>query len=418
MSQLFRSEAVKRIRSPEQIDRMMQVTGSPGWIALVTLGAIIVAAILWGIFGSLPTHVAAKGILLSGADGTQKVVANGTGLLSNLLVKSGEKVRRGQVIAKLELDEIRQKIADLERELTTIKSQRTQQEAFWKTYAADQKRNYAQQRTALQGNLASTEKTLVSLRQILDSFEKLFKDGYASQIQVEQAREKLFQTQASRDQIRNEINQISVNELDLDNKRNQALQSYDDRILQTTFQLNETRGQLADSGVVRSPVHGRVVLVEAEPNTVVSAGTAIATLEYGDNVLHGVLYAPATSGKEIKPGMRANISPSTVKREQFGTIVGEVEYVADFPATTSAINRLLNNDQLVSSITAEGPVILVRVTLKADPATVSGFAWSSRQGPPVTLSSGTIATADITTIERRPITYVIPALRRWLGIDA
>ncbi|MGG2362759.1 hypothetical protein ACE4Z5_28095, partial [Salmonella enterica] len=79
----------------------------------------------------------------------------------------------------------------------------------------------------------------------------LFKDGYASQIQVEQAREKLFQTQASRDQIRNDVNQIAVNELDLDNKRNQAMQSYDDRILQTTFQLNETRGQLVDSGVVR-----------------------------------------------------------------------------------------------------------------------------------------------------------------------
>lgn len=418
MSQLFRSEAVKRIRSPEQIDRMMQVTSSPAWMALATLGAIIVAAILWGLFGSLPTHVSAKGILLSGADGTQKVVASGAGLLSKLSVKGGDEVKRGQVIAKLELDEIKQKIADLERELSTIGGQRAQQEAFWKTYSADQKRNFAQQRAALQGNLASTEKTLVSLRQILESFEKLFKDGYASQIQVEQAREKLFQTQASRDQIRNQVNQISVNELDLDNKRNQALQSYDDRILQTTFQLNETRGQLDESGVVRAPVDGRVVLVEAEPNTVVSAGTAIVMLEYGDNVLHGVLYAPATSGKEIKPGMRANVSPSTVKREQYGTIVGEVEYVSEFPATREAINRLLNNDELVSSITADGPVIQIRVTLKRDPSTVSGFTWSSRQGPPVTLSSGTIATTDITTTERRPITYVIPALRRWLGVDA
>jgi HlyD family secretion protein len=418
MAELFRSEAVKRIRSPEQIDRMMQVTGSPGWIALATLGAIIVAAILWGLFGSLPTHVSAKGILLSGADGTQKVVASGSGLLSQLSVKGGDEVKRGQVIAKLELEEIKQKIADLERELTTIQGQRGQQEAFWKTYSADQRKNFAQQRAALQANLASTEKTLVSVRQILESFEKLFKDGYASQIQVVQAREKVFQTQASRDQTRNEINQIAVNELDLDNKRNQAMQSYDDRILQTTFQLNETRGQLADTGVVRAPVDGRVVLVEAEANTVVSAGTAIVTLEYGDNALHGVLYAPATSGKEIKPGMRANVSPSTVKREQYGTIVGDVEYVSDFPATTQAINRLLNNDQLVASITAEGPVILVRVTLKRDPATQSGFAWSSRQGPPVTLSSGTIATTEITTVERRPITYVIPALRRWFGVDA
>jgi HlyD family secretion protein len=58
----------------------------------------------------------------------------------------------------------------------------------------------------------------------------------------------------------------------------------------------------------------------------------------------------------------------------------------------------------------------VRVALERDPNTVSGFRWSSPGGPPVKLSAGTIATAEIVTETRAPITLIIPILRQKLGI--
>jgi HlyD family secretion protein len=49
-------------------------------------------------------------------------------------------------------------------------------------------------------------------------------------------------------------------------------------------------------------------------------------------------------------------------------------------------------------------------------STRSGFRWTSHQGPDFTFGSGTLCEGKITLAQRRPITLVVPALRRWLGI--
>jgi HlyD family secretion protein len=44
--------------------------------------------------------------------------------------------------------------------------------------------------------------------------------------------------------------------------------------------------------------------------------------------------------------------------------------------------------------------------------TPSGYAWSNGKGPALTLSSGTVAEGDVTVETRRPISYVIPWLKK------
>jgi HlyD family secretion protein len=51
-----------------------------------------------------------------------------------------------------------------------------------------------------------------------------------------------------------------------------------------------------------------------------------------------------------------------------------------------------------------------------DPKTPSGFRWSSSQGPPVEIFSGTLVSASIVTEEKRPISYVLPILRSAMGM--
>ena len=40
--------------------------------------------------------------------------------------------------------------------------------------------------------------------------------------------------------------------------------------------------------------------------------------------------APSVHGKQIKPGMRIQIAPTTVKQEEYGFMVGTVTYVAGY----------------------------------------------------------------------------------------
>jgi HlyD family secretion protein len=57
------------------------------------------------------------------------------------------------------------------------------------------------------------------------------------------------------------------------------------------------------------------------------------------------------------------------------------------------------------------------VRIELDPAdTPSGFKWSSRRGPPLEVSSGTLCAAQIVTEHDKPITLVLPIMKEKLGL--
>jgi len=416
MDEIFRKEALKRLQSPEQLDRLMEVSGPSGWIAVTAVTAVLGAALVWAVLGSLPTHVKGEGIMLQGAGGTQAVVANAAGTLREVLVKTNDTVRKGDIIARVTLFDTLQAERDAERQIAAITAERTQQESYYRTYIADQKRNLTIQRANLQTALRTAEAKIAAQRDILNGLERLLKDGYTTQIQVEQAREKLYQSQAERDQNRLDIAQLAAKELEFENERTRALQEIDTRLLDANARLADARDRRVTSGVLLSPVDGRVVLVEGEPNTTVNAGSALVTIEYGEPRIEVVAYVDAAEGKKAQHGMRVNVSPTTAKPEEYGTILGHVESVADFPATRESMMRVLNNDKLVEKMSTAGPPIAMRVSLQLNPATPSGFAWSSGTGPKKPVTTGTLAMVQITVAERAPITLIIPALKRFFGL--
>jgi HlyD family secretion protein len=58
-----------------------------------------------------------------------------------------------------------------------------------------------------------------------------------------------------------------------------------------------------------------------------------------------------------------------------------------------------------------------RVCLVRDPGnTRNGFKWSSGQGPAQVIQPGAPCGATLVVDERRPYTYLIPALRRGTGL--
>jgi HlyD family secretion protein len=119
----------------------------------------------------------------------------------------------------------------------------------------------------------------------------------------------------------------------------------------------------------------------------------------------------------VKPGMQVRIEPSSVKREEFGTMVGTVTTVSDFPITPQGMAAVLHNDTLVSRFSHDGAPYGARVSLEQDATTVSGYRWAVGTGPPVRLSSGTLIRAEVTTRRQRPLDLVVPLIRRLTGID-
>ena len=54
MALLFRQAALKRLSTPEQLDRALHVTTPKGWVALVALLAMAAAIGVWSVKGKSP----------------------------------------------------------------------------------------------------------------------------------------------------------------------------------------------------------------------------------------------------------------------------------------------------------------------------------------------------------------------------
>jgi len=97
---IFRQAALERLSSPEQLDRLMQVTQPRGWLALTALILVLIAGIVWGLFATISTRVTAQGIITRGGN-VANIVATVSGQIHLLKLKRGQIVEEGQTIAVL-----------------------------------------------------------------------------------------------------------------------------------------------------------------------------------------------------------------------------------------------------------------------------------------------------------------------------
>ncbi len=194
----------------------------------------------------------------------------------------------------------------------------------------------------------------------------------------------------------------------------QELLSLQQRINEAEYNVILLRENLELSSKVRSKFSGRVLEVMVEVGHVVNVGMTTLILETGNDVM-AVLYFP-DKARNVQTGKTVQISPSTVKKEEYGTLIGTVTFVSGFPATEMGMMRVLENQMLVRQLTAQGPPIEVRVELQKDDQTASGYRWTSSRGREVKVFSGTTCSSTLSIRDRSPIGMVIPTLKEWIGI--
>jgi HlyD family secretion protein len=415
MTVIFRKVALERLSSPEQLDQMVQVTNPKGWLALTGLGGLIVAALLWGVWGSIPTEALGQGILIR-QGGVSELVAAANGQVEQVLVGIGDTIQRGQPVARIRQDILNRQIQDSRSKLSTLRSEYQQQLRSADEQKRLRARDLAQQRADLERTIATLEKDLVLLQERLGAEQKLLEDGLVTKQTVVTTQQSL---NTKRDELaghRLELNGLELKRLQDDQQLDQQLETRQASIRDLDLQLRELNATLAENVSVVSPFSGRVLEVLADRGDVVTPGSSILTVEVVSEDLMAVLFVPASSGKRVQRGMTVRVSPSTIKREEYGAILGKVTWVAEFPSTARGMKRLLGNEALVTALMTDGPPIQVNVALTRDPSTPTGYRWSSSRGPNLKISSGTLAQGSVIVKEDRPIGLLIPTIREKLGV--
>lgn len=144
----------------------------------------------------------------------------------------------------------------------------------------------------------------------------------------------------------------------------------------------------------------------------IAAGSSPEPTEH----LQAVVYVATADGKRVTNGMEIRVAPASFKPEEHGYMLGRISAVAEFPATTTSMMRVLRNDQLVTQLSQTGAPFEVVADLEVDPGSPSGYRWTSAGGPDSRVQSGTPCTARIAVQSQRPVELVVPAIRKALKL--
>jgi len=108
---LFREPALRKIRSPEQLDALLVLAPPLLWLALGAAGLALAAALAWACLGSVWRSVPGQGIIVRDSNmGLVEVPAPRSGSLRQVLVAVGDPVEPGQVLARFDLPDLLRQI--------------------------------------------------------------------------------------------------------------------------------------------------------------------------------------------------------------------------------------------------------------------------------------------------------------------
>ncbi len=414
-SRIFRKVALERMSSPEQLDQLLHVTTAKSWLALMALIALLGAGAAWGYMGQLTTKVSGEGVLIR-SGGVQSVVPLGAGQILDIRVHVGDQISVGQVIGTLAQPAFVEKIKIAKGQLSDaikqkeevfkVRSDRTQlQLTFLK-----------RQRANLDVEIEELQRQAKMVEEQIPVDEELLSKGLVTKQQVYQTRQKLVEIQGTISSKRTQIAQLDSLQFQTENESLEANLAHQNKITDLKRDLDALQKDFEMQAMVVSPYAGQVLEVKVSPGSFVQVGMPLISLQPNVEKLEAIFYVSADKAKDVRSGMEVEISPSTVKREEYGFIRGKVVSVSDYPATEAALMRIFENEPLVRALSGGGPVTEIGVEMDLDPSTPSGYRWSSKQGVPIKLSAGTMCMGEIVTLKQKPIRMVFPYIKEKLGM--
>jgi HlyD family secretion protein len=413
----FRAVALQRASSPEQLDHLVRITKPFDWILTLVVCVALAAALAWGVMGRIPTRASGEGILISGGGRVVDAVSAAAGRLASIDVAVGDHVVQGQVIAQIVQTDIEQRQASAIAVFHEREHEHTSLTAKVASELASKSQNFAKLEAAFGQVIKATGQRIEYLTADVKTLEDLLAKGYTTRRNVEDRRRDLADAQQRKEDTQNEILKLRAQKTDLETQREHDVQ-------QSEFTLNEARRQmdsltemLNQNTQIISPIEGRVVETKVSAGSVLAVGTPVIEIESEGKELEALVYIPAERGKNVKPGMEVRVEPGTVKREEFGSMIGTVVSVSDYPITPQGMAAVLHNESLVTRFSHDGPSYAATVRLEQDADSTSGYRWAVGKGPPIHLTSGTLTRAEITTRKQRPLDLVLPLVKRLTGID-
>lgn len=410
----FRQQALDAQARIDKLPGAMRVTSGLTRAAMGVLALLLCGATVWSAFVEVPVQIEGTGVFIdTSGELLNAVRAPMEGVVETILVNEGDHVSAGQIVARLRLPDRLAALAQAERNLASLREKAEQREALHAGETETEGVARAVRRSAIEQRIANLEQQLGWRRQLEAAQETLKERGVTTNSRLHEAQ---IATQTVVDDLaaaRSELQTLVVEPLLQQAERDRARLGDAMAIEEAESEITALRSELDRGAELRSPVHGVVAELSAERNGLVGAGQPVLSVIPANfsKVLDATTYVSLKDGKMVEVGQQVYIAPLSMPAREQGRLRGTVMEISEAPITEQALTRMLGNATLAESTAKGGAPFAVRVALHRDPTTVTGYSWTSGDGPDMRVTPGTPFASRITVERETLLTLALPALR-------
>ena len=413
LQDITRKESSDAITSPDQLDQLMVVTRTRGWVTLVTIALILICGIIWSIFGSVSRNVTGMGMILHG-EAPLLVQAKSSGQLVELGYQQGDTVKKGDVIASINDTVSQLQLADLQKAYAALEKVHADLNQKDQAQLKLLQANLERQLSNINESISGTEALILLQTEQLHTEQTLLQEGLISNQQVIATQQIL--TTLTNTKLDSEA-QLKVAQLNHEVAVSGIQVQLDARsilILTKESSINELEAGIQQQHVILSPVDGTIMELRFDVSNMIGVGDNVAEImPFAKSKNKCVAYVDATFGKRIKKGMSVLVSPSVARPEKYGYIEGTVIEIGELIASQATIELAYSNKLFAQEIINANPSpIKVVIALNEDEHTPSGYEWTSAGGFPYPVDIGTITTIKVEYATERPIELFLPWLNK------
>jgi adhesin transport system membrane fusion protein len=308
---------------------------------MLLLLVVLVGFLLWAALFEIDQSVRAQGqiILISR---TQIIQAADGGVVSRILVREGQSVEAGQLLAELErerptaaYEENRAKVAALSAALQRARAEASgRKPSFGKEFdgypefVKAQQALFNQRKFSLQEELATLKDSLAMAQEELNMNESLFQTGDTSRLEVMRSRRQVNELQGKINAARNKYREEAM----------QEATKLVEEISSSRYKLEERQSILGHTELT-APVAGVVKYLKITTiGGVLRAGDEIMQISptEGDKVIE-VKINPVDIG-QLKLGLPVSIKLDAFDYSTYGTLQGILSYISSDTLVEQASN--------------------------------------------------------------------------------
>ncbi len=411
----FRKAALDQLIAPEQLDEAVRVTTPKAWIALISIGIILVVVLIWSFTGSLATRINSNGILITKGGQVTDAIAPASGYLNAIHFQTGAIVKQGEVVATITLTEATERLNTARQQLQQQRAQYTATVNELNRESSSRTDTTRKRRERLQELLVISKEKIDTALNRLEDHRNLYEQQVITRVTLENSQS--IYDAAVREQVSllNSLDDIETQIVSSQTALERGMRDARNLLNASERRFEEVNAALSSNSRVVAPVAGRITEIKSTEGTLISGGAPVLSIESGGEGLEVVAFITASLGKRVKTDMDVLVDPVTVSKEESGALLGKILRVSEFPITLEGMLATLQNRELAQTFFRGGPPYEARIELFPDSRTKSKYRWTSKRGADLTLTSGTLVALEITTSRKKPITMVVPLLKKLLG---